>query len=78
MKHLPKRLGPLIIPSLAFQRCSTGTPPSYQMHQYALLEVRILGFSVSLQKLELWNCTYTITITHGGTIFLNSKILWLR
>jgi hypothetical protein len=71
MKHLPKHLGPLIIPSLAFQRWSTVTKWSYQMHQYALSEVRTHGVSILLQKLELWNCIYAVTITHGGTIFIN-------
>jgi hypothetical protein len=69
MKHLSKRIGPLIIPSLAFQRWWTVTTRSYQMHQRVLSEVRTYGISVSLQKLELRNCIYTITITHGGTIF---------
>jgi hypothetical protein len=69
MKHLPKRLGPLIIPSLAFQRRSTVTTPSYRMNYYALSEVCTLGVSVLLQKLELRNCIYTVTITHGVPFF---------
>jgi len=69
MKHLPTHLGPLIIPSLAFHRWSTVTTRSYQMHNYALSEVRTHSVSVSLQKLELRNCIYTVTITHGGAIF---------
>ena len=41
------------------------------MHQHALSEVRTHGVSVSLHKLELRNCIYTVTITHGGTIFFS-------